>query len=83
MPIALTRPVPRSLAACELTHLERTAIDVDRAASQHAGYEAALEAIGCRVEHIEAAHDLPDSVFVEDAAIVVDEPNSSAPFVIA
>ena len=73
MPLALTRPVPRSLGACELTHLERTAIDVERAASQHAAYEAALEAIGCQVEHIEAAHDLPDSVFVEDAAIVVGE----------
>ena len=73
MPLALTRPVPRSLAACELTHLERTAIDVERAASQHAAYEAALGAIGCTVEHIEAADDLPDSVFVEDAAIVVDE----------
>ena len=73
MPLALTRPVPRSLGACELTHLERATIDVERAASQHAGYEAALEAAGCRVEHIEAAHDLPDSVFVEDAAIVLDE----------
>ena len=73
MPVALIRPVPRSLGACELTHLERTAIDVERAAAQHAGYEAALRAVGCRVEHIEAAHGLPDSVFVEDAAVVVDE----------
>jgi dimethylargininase len=73
MPVALTRPVPRSLGACELTHLERRAIDVGRAVVQHAEYEAALRAAGCTVEHIEAAHDLPDSVFVEDAAIVVDE----------
>ena len=73
MPVALTRPVPRSLGSCELTHLERTAIDVARAAVQHAEYESALGAIGCRVEHIEAAHHLPDSVFVEDTAIVLDE----------
>ena len=73
MPVALTRPVPRSLGACELTHLERTTIDVERATVQHAAYEAALRAAGCRVEHIEAADDLPDSVFVEDAAIVLDE----------
>jgi dimethylargininase len=73
MPVALTRAVPRSLASCELTHLERSPIDVDRAAAQHAQYEAELRRLGCRVEHIDAAHELPDSVFVEDAAVVFDE----------
>jgi dimethylargininase len=73
MPIALTRPVPDSLAQCELTHLERTPIDVARAREQHERYEARLQAAGCTVERIEAGHDLPDSVFVEDTAIVLDE----------
>jgi len=73
MRIALTRAVPESLAHCELTHLARVSIDVARAAAQHQQYEEALRALGCTVRHVPAAHDLPDSVFVEDTAIVLDE----------
>lgn len=73
MTIALTRPVPLSIWKCELTHLERTPIDVVRARAQHEEYEAALRGLGCLVERIEPADDLPDSVFVEDAAVVLDE----------
>lgn len=71
--LALTRPVSPTLDACELTHRERTSIDVERAAAQHAGYEAALEAAGCRLVPVPAAPALPDAVFVEDTAVVVDE----------
>ena len=73
MPIALTRAVPRNLASCQLTHLQRSPIDVERAAAQHALYEDELRRAGCRIEHIEPAHDLPDSVFVEDTAVIFDE----------
>lgn len=73
MPLAFTRPVPPSIVRCELTHLERVPIDVARAAAQHAAYEAALRSAGCEVRHLPAAPDLPDSVFVEDTAVVVDE----------
>jgi dimethylargininase len=73
MPIAITRAVPASLARCELTHLARTPIDVTRAARQHAEYEAALEAMGCTLRRLPAADELPDSVFVEDVALVLDE----------
>jgi dimethylargininase len=73
MRVALTRPVPASLARCELTHLDRVAIDVGRAAAQHRQYEAALSTLGCTIRHLPAADDLPDSVFVEDIAIVLDE----------
>ena len=72
-PTALTRPVPASLDRCELTHVPREPIDVDRAREQHAAYENALRAMGLTVEHITPADDLPDSVFVEDTAIVLDE----------
>ena len=71
--LALTRPVPDSLAACELTHLERVPIDVARARAQHAAYEQILAALGCEVVEVPPAHDLPDSVFIEDTAIVLDE----------
>ena len=46
MRIALTRPVPESLARCELTHQSRVAIDVAVAAAQHQQYEDALRALG-------------------------------------
>ena len=70
---ALTREVPESIARCELTYLDRVPIDYARAAAQHAEYEAALAALGCAVERIPPAPDLPDSVFVEDAAVVFDD----------
>ena len=37
--IAITRPVSRAIERCELTHLERRAIDLDLARRQHAAYE--------------------------------------------
>ncbi len=71
--IALTRAVPASIVSCELTHLDREPINVEIADAQHAAYEAALRASGCRVERLDATPDLPDSVFVEDIAVVLDE----------
>jgi dimethylargininase len=61
------------MAECELTHLHREAIDVDLAAAQHAAYRAALAALGFTILQLEAQPDLPDSVFVEDAAVVLEE----------
>ena len=71
--LAFTRAVPAALALCELTHLPRVAIDVARATAQHEQYEEALRALGVRVVRLPETADLPDSVFVEDAAVVVDE----------
>jgi dimethylargininase len=73
MLIALTREISPAMARCELTHLEREAIDVDLARAQHAAYEACLRGAGCRVERLAAGPDMPDSVFIEDTAIVFDE----------
>ena len=73
MRIAVTRPVPESLARCELTHLARVPIDVGVATAQHRRYEEALAANGWTVHHLPVAPDLPDSVFVEDVAVVLDE----------
>ena len=70
---ALTRAVPTRIVECELTHLERAPIDFARAVAQHAAYEAALRAAGCAVERLPSTPELADSVFVEDAAVVLDE----------
>ena len=72
MLIALTRAVPPSIVHCELSHLERVPIDVDRAIAQHEEYERALAALGCRVLRIAPEPEMPDSVFVEDTAVVLD-----------
>jgi dimethylargininase len=70
--IALVREVSPEIAGCELTHLDRTPIDPARAASQHAAYVAALAESGCEVCWVTPAPRLPDSVFVEDTAVVLD-----------
>jgi dimethylargininase len=71
--IAVTREVSPAIGRCELGHLERQPIDVARARAQHAAYEARLAELGCEVLRLPPEPDLPDSVFVEDAAIVLDE----------
>ena len=72
--IALTRDVSNSINECELTHISREPIDLDRARAQHVAYEQALErAARCEIGRVPAAPELPDSVFVEDTAVVVDE----------
>jgi dimethylargininase len=71
--IAITRAVPASLAHCELTFQERVPIDVERARQQHAEYERVLRQHGYDVIALPEAPDLPDSVFVEDAAVVLPE----------
>lgn len=73
MRVAITRPVPGSIARCELTHLERTPIDLVLARRQHDEYEALLTSLGCHVIHAGSEPELPDSVFVEDTAVVLDE----------
>jgi dimethylargininase len=70
---AVTRAVSPNLALCELEFLERQPIDAVQAAAQHRQYETCLESLGVRVIALPAEPDLPDSVFVEDPAIVLDE----------
>lgn len=73
MLIALTRPVSSSIADCALTFLDREPIDVERAAAQHRRYEACLRQLGLRVVELPAQPDMPDAVFVEDTAVVLDD----------
>jgi dimethylargininase len=71
--VALTRAVPAAINRCELTHIAREPIDLERAGQQHRQYEEALARAGCRLEHARPEPELPDSVFVEDPAVVLDE----------
>ena len=71
--LAITRPVSRAIEHCELTYLDRNPINVNRAHAQHQQYIQALRGLGLDLISLPEEPDLPDSVFVEDTAIVLDE----------
>jgi dimethylargininase len=71
--VAMTRKVSRSIGQCELTHLPRSPIDYPAACAQHQDYENALAALSCRVISLPAEDTMPDAVFVEDTAVVLNE----------
>ncbi len=73
MLIAMTRAVSPRIAECELTHLAREPINPGRARVQHRRYEELLAELGCELHHLPPEPELPDSVFVEDTAVVLDE----------
>jgi dimethylargininase len=70
---AITRAVSPSIAHCELSFIDRKPIDLSLAQQQHHEYESLLAKFGARVISLPAEPDLPDSMFVEDPAIVLDE----------
>ncbi len=70
---AITRAVSSALADCELSFIERVPIDMEKARAQHHAYENALASLGARVISLPEEVELPDSMFVEDPAIVLDE----------
>ncbi len=70
---AITRAVSPGIANCELTFVARQPIELAKAEEQHRAYQALLEKCGARVISLPAEPALPDSMFVEDPAIVFDE----------
>ena len=71
--VGITRAISPAIGRCELTHLARVPIDIEKARAQHQAYEGILRGLGIRIESLPAEPELPDSVFVEDAAVVLDE----------
>jgi dimethylargininase len=70
---AITRSVSPAIVDCEISFIDRRPIDLARAREQHQEYEKLLEKLGARVFSLPAEPALPDSMFVEDPAIVLDE----------
>src|SRR2546428_13177410 len=70
---AITRAVSPAIINCELSFVDRKPIDLATAQQQHYAYETLLGKLGARVISLSAEPDLPDSIFVEDPAIVLDE----------
>src|SRR5206468_5944638 len=70
---AITRAVSPAIVHCELSFIDRKPIDLAVAEEQHHAYEKLLGKLGARVISLPAEPALPDSMFVEDPAIVLDE----------
>src|SRR5262249_34257032 len=70
---AITRAVSPAIVRCELSFIDRQPIDLLRAQQQHQAYELLLAKLGAHVVSLPADPDLPDSMFVEAPAIVLDE----------
>jgi dimethylargininase len=70
---AITRAVSPAIINCEISFIDRRPIDLARAQEQHRAYEKLLEKLGARVISLPAEPALPDSMFVEDPAVVLDE----------
>src|SRR5713226_4469717 len=70
---AITRAVSPAIVHCELSFIDRKPIDLSTAQEQHHAYERLLEKLGARVISLPAELDHPNSMFVEDPAIILDE----------
>jgi dimethylargininase len=71
--IALVHSPSRNLQSGERTFVPAATIDYQAALRQHAAYCQTLSQLGCVVRMLEMNSSLPDSVFIEDTAVVLDE----------
>lgn len=71
--IALVREPSDALLRCELTHLDRVAIQVALARTQHERYVGTLSELGLKIEWLPPLPQHPDAVFVEDMAVILPE----------
>src|ERR1700730_16846175 len=70
---AITRAVSPAIVNCELNFVQRQTINLAKARDQHRAYEQLLAECGARVLSLPAEPDLPDSMVVEDPALVLDQ----------
>src|SRR5712671_7595818 len=70
---AITRALSPAIVHCELSFIDRKPIDLATAQEQHHAYETLLQKLGALLISLPAEPELPDSMFVEDPAIVLDE----------
>ena len=73
MLVVLTRAVSLRIAECELTFIDRQAIDYCRAVQQHSLYQQLLRDLGAKVIELPSHDQCPDCCFLEDTALVLDE----------
>jgi dimethylargininase len=71
--LALTHVPSPNLDHGQRTHVARLPIDYDLALRQHQEYCRTLRACDAEVRVLDVNRDLPDSSFIEDTAIILDE----------
>ncbi len=71
--LALTHVPSPNLEQCQRTYVAPAAIDYRRAVRQHEDYCRMLREAGADVRTLDVNRTLPDSVFIEDTVIVLDE----------
>ncbi len=77
--LALTHLPSPKLEFGQRTHVARSPIDHGLALRQHAAYCQMLRDCGAAVRTLDVNRDLPDSAFIEDTAVVLDEVAVLAP----
>ncbi|MGH9517264.1 MAG: dimethylarginine dimethylaminohydrolase family protein [Terriglobales bacterium] len=70
---ALTRAVSSRINECELTFIDRQAIDYELAIRQHKNYQQLLRSLGLDLIELPADDRCPDCCFIEDTALILDE----------
>jgi dimethylargininase len=68
--VAIVRAPADTLADGQVTHIERTPVDLERANEQWDGYVATLSNAGWDIVEVPVASGQPDSVFVEDTMVL-------------
>lgn len=71
--IAIVRPPAASFIRALSNHPERNSIDFPQALEQHGAYTQALKQRGLQVITLDPQEAYPDSVFVEDTAIILED----------
>jgi dimethylargininase len=71
--LALTHLPSPNLDQGQRTHVHRESVDYDLALRQHADYCRLLQSCGADVITLDVNRDQPDSTFIEDTAVVLDE----------
>jgi dimethylargininase len=71
--LALTHLPSPNLESGQRTHVARVPLDYGLAVRQHAAYCQTLRDCGATIHTLEVNRDLPDSTFLEDTAVVLDE----------
>ena len=69
---ALVRAVPDSYSRALANFFGSGPTDIELAKTHHSGYVEALRSNGVEVTIIDADHNHPDCIFVEDQAVVID-----------
>lgn len=73
MQIALTHIISPFINRCELSFHDRSSINYKLAVEQHEKYCKMLQECGLQVIELSVNFTYPDSTFIEDTAVVVDE----------